>query len=132
MIHTENIKVKVKSQEFFDITGKVETIVRNSEIENGICTIFAVGATSSLIINENEPMLLEDLRKSLEKVASVKGFYEHAENAYSHIRSSLFGNNQTIPIKNRELVLGTWQNIMVVNFDTRTREREVVITIVGD
>lgn len=132
MIRTETIRVKVKSQEFFDITGKVETIVRNSEIENGICTIFAVGATGSIIINENEPMLLEDLRESLEKVASVKELYQHAENAYSHIRSTLFGNSQTIPFKNRELVLGTWQNIMVVNFDTRTREREVIVTIVGE
>jgi len=132
MTYTESIKVKVRSQDFVDITSKVEGIVRVSKVKDGLCTLFAIGATSSLIINENEPMLIEDLKKFLEKIASSKGFYHHAANAYSHIRSAIFGNSQIIPIKDGRLMLGTWQSIMVVNFDTRSREREIVVTVVGD
>jgi secondary thiamine-phosphate synthase enzyme len=132
MIYTDRIKVRVKSQEFFNITGKVEDIVRKSKVKNGVCVLFAVGATSGLLINEDEPMLLEDLRKSMEKIAGENQIYQHAENAYSHIRSSITGNSQSIPVKDGEMVLGTWQEIMVANFDTREREREVVVTVVGD
>ena len=132
MVYTETLKIKVKSQGFSDITGKVGDIIKKSEIENGICAIFAVGATSAIIINENEPMLLQDLRDSLEKIAPEEKLYHHSENALSHIRATLTGNSQTIPIKNGELVLGSWQEIMVANFDTIEREREVVITIVGE
>jgi len=132
MAYSETIKVKIKSQGFHDITGEVENIVRKTEIDDGICNIFAVGATGAILINENEPMLLEDLKRSLEKVSNSKEFYQHMENAYSHIRSSLIGNSHSIPVKEGRLMLGTWQSIMVVNFDTRTRDREVIVTIVGD
>ena len=128
---SETLKVKIKPQDFYDITGKIEDIIRKSDVEEGICNIFAVGATGSIVINENEPMLLEDFRRTLEKISSSKEFYQHMENAYSHIRSILVGSSQSIPIKDGKLMLGTWQNIMVVNFDTRTREREVIVTIIG-
>lgn len=132
MIYTETIKLKVKSQGFSNITGKVEDIVRKSKIRNGICTIFAVGATGGIIVNEDEPMLLEDLRNSLEVVSGREKIYHHAANAYSHIRSGLIGSSQTIPVKDGGLALGTWQDIMVANFDTRERGREVVVTIIGE
>jgi secondary thiamine-phosphate synthase enzyme len=132
MVYTDTIKIKVKSQGFSDITSKVEDIVKDSEIEDGICTIFAVGATSSIIINEDDPMLLQDLKDSLEKIAPKEKIYHHSENAFSHLRSAFIGTNQTIPVKDGELILGTWQEIMVANFDTEDREREVVVTILGD
>ncbi len=132
MIHTKKIKVKLKSQGFHNITREVEDAVRESGIEDGVCLIFSIGATSGLIINEDEPMLLEDLRNSLNEVANENKIYHHVENAYSHIRSILVGNSKVIPIKNKKLVLGTWQEIMVANFDTRSREREVFIMIFGE
>ena len=132
MAYSETIKVKLKSQGFHDITGEVENIVRKSEIDDGICNLFAVGSTGAMLINENEPMLLEDFRKTLEKISSSKELYQHIENAYSHIRSMLIGNSQSIPVKDGKLMLGTWQNIMIINFDTRNREREVIVTVVGD
>ena len=132
MVYTDTIKIKVKSQGFSDITSKVEDIVKDSEIEDGICTIFAVGATSSIIINEDDPMLLQDLKDSLEKIAPKEKIYHHSENAFSHLRSTIIGTNQTIPVKGGELILGTWQEIMIANFDTEDREREIVVTIVGD
>ncbi len=132
MNYTETIKLNIKSQEFFDITDKIESIIKKSEIQNGICTIFAVGSTSAVLINENEPMIIQDMKDSLEKIAPLEKIYHHAENAYSHIRSSFLGNSQTIPIKGGKIVLGTWQCIMIPNFDTETREREIVIAINGD
>lgn len=132
MIYSEKIKVKIKSQDFFDITDKVESIVRKMKIKKGLCNIFVLGATSAVLLNENEPMLLQDLKKSLEKIAPENSFYHHAENAYSHIRSVFIGNSQTIPIEDGKLVLGTWQSILIANFDTFEREREIVITITGE
>jgi len=132
MAYSETIKLKMKSQEFYDITEKVKGILKESDVDDGICNVFAVGSTASVVINENEPMLLEDLRRTLEKVSSSKELYQHIENAYSHIRSMLIGSNQSIPVNDGKLMLGTWQNIMVVNFDAEIREREFIITVVGD
>ena len=132
MIYTEIIKLKVKSQGFSNITGKVEDIVRKSKIRNGICVLFAVGATGGIIVNEDDPMFLEDLRNSLEKVSGINEIYHHASNAYSHIRSGLIGSSQTVPVKDSKLALGTWQDIMVANFDNREREREAVVTVIGE
>jgi len=132
MIYTDSIKLKVKSQKFSNITGKVEDILRKSKIKNGICNVFSVGSTSSVIINEDDPMLLEDLKKVLEKISPEEGIYQHAMNAYSHIRSSIMENSQTIPVKNGKMLLGTWQEILLANFDTSEREREVIITIIGE
>jgi secondary thiamine-phosphate synthase enzyme len=132
MAYSETIKLKIKSQEFCDITGKVEDIVKEADVEDGICNVFISGSTGSVIINENEPMLLEDFRRTLEKVSSSKELYQHIENAYSHIRSMLTGSSQSIPIKDGKLVLGRWQKIMIANFDAEIREREIIITVVGD
>ncbi|OGI12501.1 hypothetical protein A3K64_03290 [Candidatus Micrarchaeota archaeon RBG_16_36_9] len=132
MTYSETIKIKVKSQEFYDITGKVESVVRQSEVEDGICNVFVAGSTGSVILNENEPMLLEDFKKFFEKISDSKDLHHHMENAYSHIRSALTGSSQTIPISDGKLMLGTWQSIMIVNFDTEEREREVIVTVVGD
>jgi secondary thiamine-phosphate synthase enzyme len=132
MAYSETIKIKVKSQEFYDITGKVEGIVRRSEVDDGICNVFIADSTGAVILNENEPMLLEDFRKVLEKVSNSQDLYQHIENAYSHIRSALIGGSQSIPVNDGKLILGTWQSIMIVNFDNEEREREVIVTVVGD
>jgi secondary thiamine-phosphate synthase enzyme len=132
MNYSETIKLKIKSQEFFEITDKVESIIKKSKIQNGICSIFAIGSTSAVLINENEPMIIQDFKDSLEAVASEEKLYHHAENAHSHIRAAFLGNSQTIPIKDGKIILGTWQSIMIVNFDVDNREREVVVTVIGD
>ena len=132
MNYIETIKLKIKSQEFFDATDKVESVIRKSKIQNGICTVFAVGSTSAVLINENEPMIIQDLKDSLEKIAPSEKIYHHAENAYSHMRASFIGSSQSIPIKDGKIILGTWQSIMITNFDTETREREIVVAIIGD
>lgn len=132
MIHTETIKVKIGSQKYSDITSKVEDIVKESKIKDGICVIFTIGSTSGVILNEHEPMLLKDIQNSLDVVSKPDKIYNHSENAFSHIRSSIVGNNQTIPIEEGKLIIGTWQDILVFNFDVREREREVVVKLVGE
>ena len=132
MVYSEIIKLKMKSKSFSDITNQVEEIIRSSEIKNGICTVFAVGSTSAVLINEDEPMLLQDLKNSLEKVAPEDEIYHHSENANSHIKSAFMGNSQTIPIKEGKILLGTWQSVMIANFDVDEREREVVVTLIGE
>jgi secondary thiamine-phosphate synthase enzyme len=132
MIYSETIKLKIKSQDFFDITDKVEAIVKKSEIQNGICSIFSVGGTSAVLVNENEPMLIQDLKDSLENIASEEKLYHHVENAYSHIRATFMSGNQTIPVKGGEVVLGTWQSIMIANFDVNDKERDIVVTVIGE
>ena len=132
MVYSDTIKVKVKSQGFYDITGKVEEIIRKSEVDDGICNVFIAGSTGSVILNENEPMLLEDFRKVLEKISNSQDLYQHMENAYSHIRSALIGSSQSIPVKEGKLMLGTWQSIMIANFDIEERERDIIVTVVGD
>ncbi|MBN2203051.1 MAG: YjbQ family protein [Candidatus Aenigmarchaeota archaeon] len=132
MMYKDSVKLKVKSQKIVNITGMVEDVLRKSKIKDGLCSLFSVGATCSVIINEDDPMLLEDLRKAMEKIAPEKGIYQHAENAHSHIRSAIMGSSQTIPIKDGKMQLGTWQEIMVANFDTKDREREVIVTIISD
>jgi len=132
MNYTEILKLKIKSQEFFDITDRVESVIRKSEIQNGICNIFVLGSTSAVLLNENEPMLIHDLKESLEKLAPEEKIYNHVENAYSHIRAASIGSSQTFPVKDGEAVLGTWQSIMIANFDIEDREREIVVTIIGE
>ncbi len=132
MTYSGTIRLKLKTQGYSDITAKVEDIVRESEINNGICNVFVIGSTAAIIINENDPMLLEDIKRTLEKISNPEDLYQHTENPCSHIRSVIIGSSQSIPVKEGKLTLGTWQNIMVVNFDVDDREREVVVTIVGD
>jgi secondary thiamine-phosphate synthase enzyme len=132
MIYDEKIKLKIKSQDFCDITDKVESIIKKSEIQSGICTVFAIGSTSAVLLNENEPMLIDDLKEVLDKIVPEKKIYHHVENAHSHIRSVLIGNSQVIPIRDGKIILGTWQSISIANFDVEDREREVIVTVIGE
>lgn len=132
MFHSGLFKVKLGKNEISDITGKVEDILRKSGVENGLCSVFCVGSTGSVFINENEPMLFEDYRKLLERISESKEIHQHVENAASHMSSILTGSSQTIPVKGGLLFLGTWQSILLANFDVKTREREVMVTVIGE
>jgi secondary thiamine-phosphate synthase enzyme len=132
MAYSETIRLKLRSQESCNITGNVENIVRKSQIEEGVCNVFLKGSTGSIIVNENDPMLMEDVKRSMEKVSASKDIYQHMDNSYSHIRAILMGSSQSIPITKCKLILGSSQNVIAINFDSKERDREVVVTIVGD
>lgn len=131
-VYTEIIKLKTKPKKFFDITEKVSKAVKNSEIGAGMCFIFSPASTASIILNEDEPMLMKDLEDALEKISSEEKLYHHSDNAHSHIRAMLLDCNKSVPVESKKLILGNWQHILFAEFDIKERDREVVITVMGD
>src|SRR3989338_3193260 len=123
-----------KRKELVDITKKIEAIVKKSNVKEGLCTIFVMHATAAVIINENaDPNICLDLIVSLNELIP-KGKWMHDKldgNADAHIKSSILGPSETIPIKNNQLQLGTWQAIMLADFDG-PRKREIIVQVMGD
>ena len=123
-----------KRQELIDITSKVGAIVKKSRVKEGLCTVFAMHATAAIIINENaDPNICLDLIDSLNELIP-KGKWRHDKldgNADAHIKSSILGPSETIPIKHSQLQLGTWQAVMLADFDG-PRNRKIIVNIIGD
>ena len=131
--YTEIIKLETKPKHFYDLTDKIKKIVKDSDLEEGICSVFCPGSTAAILLNENDPMLLTDIKKFLEKTVPEEKIYQHPDNAHSHIRSALFSSSsQTMPVREGKLFLGTWQSILFLELDVKDRSREVLITITGD
>ena len=119
-----------------DITGQLAGSIRNTRLKDGIATIFVPGATGALTTIEYEPGLLEDFPTMLDRIAPRNGTYEHERrwhdgNGHSHVRASLIGPSITIPFENGRPTLGTWQQVVFVELDTRARSRQLVIQIMG-
>ena len=123
-----------KKQELIDITDKVSVIVKKSNVKEGLCIIYVMHATAAIIINENaDPDICLDTIDALNDLIPA-GKWRHDRldgNADAHIKSTILGPSETIPINNGELQLGTWQSPMLVELD-RPRNRDIMITIVGD
>jgi secondary thiamine-phosphate synthase enzyme len=130
--------VKTKGEDdIIDITKQTSRVIESSEIKNGIVTIFVSGSTAALTTIEYEPGLLSDFPKMLERVAPKNIDYGHDQrwhdgNGHSHVRASLLGPSLTIPFSNRNLMLGTWQQIVLLELDTQSRERKLVLQILGE
>jgi len=137
-VFSERIDLKSKGEvDMVDITARVEGIVENNQIENGIATIFVRGSTAAVTTIEYEPGLLTDFPSMLEKIAPRNAVYEHEKrwhdgNGHSHVRASLIGPSLTVPIKDGKLTLGTWQQLVLVELDTRSRSRELIVQIIGE
>jgi secondary thiamine-phosphate synthase enzyme len=135
---TKTIKVGTKGElAMVNITGEVEKAVRESKLNDGLATIFVVGSTAAVTTIEYEPGLLKDFPDMLERVAPKNVTYEHEQmwhdgNGHSHVRASLVGPSLTVPFTNRELTLGTWQQIVLVELDIRGRERKLTIQTIGE
>ncbi len=121
-----------------DLTGEVQRIVAESGVRVGQATLMVVGSTAALTTLEFEPGLVEhDVVAALERVAPERGRYRHEEtwhddNGHSHVRAALIGPSLALPVVDAAVPLGTWQQVVLVDLDTRPRDRTVVITIVGD
>lgn len=115
-----------------DITTGIQNAVANAGFNSGICNIFLTATTAGLFINEDERMLIEDIKKSLRALADDNRIYQHPSNAPSHIRANFLDKDLSLPIKDGELVLGTWQRIFLAELDKVPRKRKIVITIVGE
>jgi len=119
-----------------DVTGEVTARVRESAVENGTVTIFVVGSTAGVTVVEYEPGLVKDLEDLFNKLAPPTRDYHHEEtwhdgNGFSHVRASLLKPSLVVPIVEGELRLGTWQQVVVLDFDNRSRQREVVVQVMG-
>lgn len=122
--------------DIIDITAQVTAQVRDAEIEDGLVALFVTGSTAALTTIEHEPGLVQDLKELVEKLIPSDRRYHHDDrwgddNGFSHLRASLFGPSLQIPIVNRRLVLGTWQHIILLDFDNRPRTREIVVQLIG-
>jgi len=138
MIATEEISFSAKGYcHVVNLTDEIIQKVHRSGIKSGIVTVFTPSATSGLTTIEFEPGLLEDLPEFFEKLLpSDKPYHHdltwHDGNGFSHMRSALVGPDITIPIVNGALRLGTWQNIVFLDFDNRSRKRKVIVQIMGE
>ena len=115
-----------------EITEKVVQIVRDSKISDGTCSIFLGGTTAGLMLNENDRFLIEDFKRLFREFISEDRIYSHSENAFSHMRAASLSPSLTMPISRNKLILGEWQSILLWEFDTKPRNRQVVVTISGD
>ena len=135
---TEHISVKTKGEiDIIDLTDKIEKIVQNSGLNKGIATIFVPGSTGALTTIEYEPGLLQDFPAALERIAGRDISYEHEKrwhdgNGHSHVRASLLGPSLTVPFNDAKLILGTWQQIVFIELDVRSRSRNLVLQIIGE
>ena len=120
--------------DIINITDQVSQAVAKLKVKEGVCLISCPGSTAGLTTIEYEPNLLADFKEFLEKLAPSNRAYKHDKtwgdkNAQSHIKSSLIKPFLSVPIENGELILGTWQQIVLVDFDTRPRTREILLKI---
>ncbi len=130
----------IKSQgntHIIDITTEVARAVAESEVDSGIATVFVTGSTAGITTIEFEPGLVHDLDAAFERLFPRDIEYRHHErwgdgNGHSHVRATTLGPSITVPFRQSQLTLGTWQQIILVDFDTRPRTRNYVIQILGD
>ena len=120
-----------------DITDQTLKTILESKLENGIVTIFVSGSTAAVTTIEYEPGLRSDFPMMLNRIIPKDIEYKHDEtwhdgNGHSHVRASLIGPSLTVPFKDRNLILGTWQQIVFIELDTRSRERRITLQIIGE
>ena len=139
MVSTQEITVKTKGNcDVVDITGQVGEAVAKSDVRDGAVTVFNVGSTAGITTTEYEPGLVNhDIEALFEKIAPENARYEHEEtwhddNGHAHVRASLLGPSLSVPVIDGRMTLGTWQQIILVDFDTRPRARTIICQIVGE
>jgi secondary thiamine-phosphate synthase enzyme len=123
--------------DIIDITAKVQDQLERQKIRRGLATLFVSGSTASLTTIEYESGVLKDLQELLEKLIPSNRKYHHDDrwgddNGFSHLRASLLGPSLQVPIEDGKLMLGTWQQIVLLDFDNRPRTREIVVQIMGE
>jgi len=137
-IITEKISISTKGfSDIIDISPQVRTILGKESVQNGNVTLFVSGSTAGITTIEYEPGLLKDLPEAFETLVPQNKSYFHDAtwgdgNGFSHVRAALLGPSLVVPFENKRLLLGTWQQIVVIDFDNRSRQREIVIQLMGE
>jgi secondary thiamine-phosphate synthase enzyme len=122
--------------EIVDLTRGVQSIVATAEIDRGIATVFATGSTVAVTTMEYEPGGVHDLQTLLDRLIPAQGDYEHNRlnhdsNSHAHLRAALIGPSETVPVIGGELALGTWQQVVLIDFDDRPRDRVVTVQVLS-
>jgi secondary thiamine-phosphate synthase enzyme len=140
-VHTGLLRLETEGEsQIVDLTEGVLAVVRQSGVSDGVVSVFVTGSTAAVTTMEHEPGGVRDLREALERLVPRSrpggGDYAHNvlngdDNAHSHLRASLVGPSETIPLVGGSLVLGTWQQLVLIDFDDRPRRREVHVQIVS-
>ena len=138
MVKTYKIKIQTKGNcQVVDLTDDVRSAISDSGVQDGAAVVFNVGSTAGITTIEYEPGLVNyDMAALFERIAPANGHYEHEQtwhddNGHAHARASLLGPSLSVPITDGELTLGTWQQIVLIDFDTRPRTRTVVCQIIS-
>ena len=139
MTHSGRFEVATRgNSQVIDITEQVGQAIADGDVRDGIVTVFVVGSTAGITTTESEPGLLNhDLKAFYERIAPENDYYKHEEtwhddNGHSHVRASSLGPSITVPLVDGRMPLGTWQQIILIDFDTRPRRREIVVQLVGE
>jgi secondary thiamine-phosphate synthase enzyme len=137
-IVTEHIKVSTRgNSEVIDITDQVGDVLKKNKFKEGQVTVFVVGSTASVTTTEYEPGLRKDIPEMLERIAPSKQRYHHDDtwgdgNGHAHVRASFLGPSLIVPFKDGKLLLGTWQQIVLIDFDNKSRYRDIVVQLIGE
>jgi secondary thiamine-phosphate synthase enzyme len=138
MTFSEKIALDTKGfSDIIDITGKVVSILERSGAKNGLISVFCPGSTGAVTTIEYESGVLEDLQRAIEKLVPSDIPYEHNKrwgdgNGFSHVRAALIKPSLTIPVIEGKLTLGTWQQIVFIDFDNRQRHRNIIVQVIGN
>jgi len=136
-VHTGELRLSSSGDaDVIDITGDVQRIVAEGPLDDGLLTAFVRGSTAAITTMEFEPGGVADLRALLDRLAPVEGDYEHNRlnhdtNSHAHQRASLIGASEQVPVTGGRLALGTWQQLVLIDFDDRPRERTVLVQVVS-
>ena len=117
--------------DFVDLTDKVQEVVSESAIKNGMVHVFAPHATGILVLTENDYGLLNDIKAFLEEIVPKRKAYQHPSNAHSHLRSMLLPPDKTLPVIDGRVEFGTWQSLLFVETDVYPRQRTVIMQVMG-
>ncbi|MCX7874687.1 MAG: secondary thiamine-phosphate synthase enzyme YjbQ [Melioribacteraceae bacterium] len=137
-IETHSFEISTKGfNDIIDITSNVEKLIVQNNFSEGSALVFVSGATAGITTIEYEPGLLKDYPELMEKlIPSNKNYHHdntwHDGNGFSHLRASLQGASFTVPFKDKKLILGTWQQIILIDFDNRPRKRKITVQLIGE
>jgi secondary thiamine-phosphate synthase enzyme len=136
-VHTGLLRLETEGEgQIVDLTEGVLAVVRQSEVANGLVSVFVTGSTAAVTTMEYEPGGVADLQALVERLVPRGASYQHNvlnhdDNAHAHLRASLIGPSETVPLVAGRLVLGTWQQIVLIDFDDRPRQREVHVQVLS-
>ena len=137
MVHSHSISISTKGDnDIHDLTSEVAVAAKESGARNGIVTVFVPGSTAGITAIEFERGMIRDLMEFLDRTAPADAPYHHNHggdsNGHAHLRSAFIGPSLTVPLIDGRLGLGTWQQIVLVDFDDRPRKREVTVQVLGE